>query len=168
MKKKHLKSFITEAIKEAINGTYPTKSSSDEYSMSEYNQEVSNRFKNLITNILNYTENLNIHISSEYITISCEDTKNLKKLKNVSSKYTGPINDENFLEINIKKDSGFSISSGYKLRSNYRDVKMYDDLISEITNKLQKKNSNNFEDIYSKVMIESGIIRDSNLDEILD
>lgn len=169
MKKKKIKSFINESIKEAINGTYPSKSSNDEFSMSEYNKDVSDKFKKLIFNLLPYIDNLNVHISTDYISISCEDTKILKKQlvsNNGASKYVG--NDDNYLEINIRKDSGFSISSGYRLRSSYKDIKIYDDLVFEISNKLQRKNSNNFEKIYSKVMIDSGIIRDSNLDEILE
>ena len=167
MKKKKIKSFINESIKEAINGTYPSKSSNDEFSMSEYNKDVSDKFKKLIFNLLPYIDNLNVHISTDYISISCEDTKILKnQLSNNGAKCVG--NDDNYLEINIRKNSGFSISSGYRLRSSYKDIKIYDDLVFEISNKLQRKNSNNFEKIYSKVMIDSGIIRDSNLDEILD
>lgn len=168
MKKKKIKSLINESIKEAINGTYPSKSSNDEFLMSEYNKDVSDKFKKLIFNLLPYIDNLNVHISSDYISISCEDTKILKNqlVSNNGAKYIG--NDNNYLEINIRKDSGFSISSGYRLRSSYKDIKIYDDLVFEISNKLQRKNSNNFEKIYSKVMIDSGIIRDSNLDEILD
>lgn len=168
MKKKKIKSLINESIKEAINGTYPSKSSNDEFLMSEYNKDVSDKFKKLIFNLLPYIDNLNVHISSDYISISCEDTKILKNqlVSNNGAKYIG--NDNNYLEINIRKDSGFSISSGYRLRSSYKDIKIYDDLVFEISNKLQRKNSNNFEKIYSKVMIDSGIIRDSNLDEILE
>jgi hypothetical protein len=44
---------------------------------------------------------------------------------------------------------------------------MYGELLPKISEKLREINSDNFDQVWSKIMKESGIIRDSNLDEIL-
>jgi len=49
----------------------------------------------------------------------------------------------------------------------YRDPKIYDDLIGEIQISFSKLNYNNFNDLYNEVMIDSGLARDSNLDDLL-
>jgi len=44
---------------------------------------------------------------------------------------------------------------------------MYNDLIDIIKDKVKEINSNNFNTIWENISRESGILRDSNLDEIL-
>jgi hypothetical protein len=45
---------------------------------------------------------------------------------------------------------------------------MYNDLIDDIKDITKKINSDNFTEIWTDVMKESGVIRDSNLDDLLN
>ena len=45
---------------------------------------------------------------------------------------------------------------------------MYNDLIDDIKDITKKINSDNFLEIWDDVMKESGVIRDSNLDDLLN
>ena len=86
---------------------------------------------------------MNINIEDDHICISCEDIKYLKKAKSTSNNTNNSNrvigNDDDYMEILIRKD-GFTISRGYKLRSSYKDDKIYDELVSEIKDKIKKKN----------------------------
>jgi hypothetical protein len=162
MKSKKLKKIIEDSVRKAYENTHMLKSeASTEVDLAEYNPEISEKFKSLVLNIVNYRNNVNINITSYQITISCESVKNIKSQK------TNQYGEDEYLEISIRKGVGFWLNNGYKLRSNYKDENMYDDLFPEISEKLKKINSDNFEQVWSKIMKESGIIRDSNLDEIL-
>jgi len=163
MKAKKLKKLIENSVRDAIHSTYPTKGTTEpEVDLADYNEEISERFKSLVLNIINYRNNLNINITSERITISCDSVKNIKGVK---SNYIN--GDEDYLEITIRKGVGFWLNNGYKLRSNYKDDNIYDELLPVISEKLKEINSDNFDQVWSKIMKESGIIRDNNLDEIL-
>ena len=164
MKAKELKKLIEKSISDAIHSNYTIKEASEpEVDLADYNEEISDRFKNLVLNIINYRNNLNINITSERITISCDSVKDIK-----SAKSTKTLNsDDDYLEISIRKNIGFWLNNGYKLRSNYKDKDMYGELLPKISEKLREINSDNFDQVWSKIMKESGIIRDSNLDEIL-
>lgn len=166
MKKSKLKKLIENSIKNTMDHYLsPKKGVQPELEdNSEYDPEVSDKFKKLVYNILNYSTNLNINISSDLISISCDSVKRIKNSQNNNMKVN---TDEDYLEIAIRK-SGFSISRGYRLRSNYKDYNMYDDLISDVKDRLKKRNSDAFNSIYSDIMKDSGLIRDTNLDDILE
>ena len=66
------------------------------------------------------------------------------------------------------KDEGFSINLSYQKRSNYEDIDMFNELIDIVSKRVMEINKENFTDIWDKVMKESGIIRDNNLDQLLD
>jgi hypothetical protein len=76
-------------------------------------------------------------------------------------------NEDNYLRVEVVKD-GFSVNHGYNKRSFYRDNNMYNDLIDDIKDITKKINSDNFTEIWTDVMKESGVIRDSNLDDLLN
>ena len=131
----------------------------DEYG-TEYDSEVSDKLKKLILNIIQYKENLRIEITENYFTISTNDIKNIKKSNN--SKMVG---DDNYLEIYVDKN-GFSINRGYTKRSRYTDVEIFNELIPVIRQRNKEINSEYFNEIWEEIMIESGIMRDNNLDEL--
>ena len=66
------------------------------------------------------------------------------------------------------KKLGFSVNYGYKVRSNYKDEKLFDELQPILVQKLKEINADNFNEIWSELMKESGVLRDSNLDDILN
>ncbi len=104
--------------------------------------------------------------------MNCENSKFIKKgnvnSQSTQSAYTqNPVSEDNYLEITITK-SNFTINNGYRLRSSFKDDQMYDYLLPIFSETLKTRNSNNFEDVYKKIMIDSGVIRDSNIGDILD
>lgn len=65
------------------------------------------------------------------------------------------------------KNIGFSVVRGYNKRSNYKDTNIFDDLESLIKDRLRVINKENFNDIWNTIMVDSGLIRDNNLLDIL-
>lgn len=135
----------------------------ENYEFSEYDSEVSNRFKRMIIQLIEYSDNLRINIDPEVISISISDINQLKS-KNSSKKLNS---DDDYLEISILKNIGFSVVRGYNKRSNYKDTNIFDDLESLIKDRLRVINKENFNDIWNTIMVDSGLIRDNNLLDIL-
>lgn len=166
MKKKKLSKIVKLTLEELRNseklGHIPVELKSDnrDYDLSEYNKDVSEKFKKMINNILTYKENLNIHINDDRITIYCENAKNLKS-NSVTYK------EENHLEISIHKSVGFYINYGHKKMSKYKDQNMFEEVLNSIIEKQKEINYKNFNNLWSTLMIDTGVSRDNNLDTIL-
>lgn len=129
-----------------------------------YDSEVSEKTKNLILKLIDYNENVNINLSSESFSISTPDITSIKKRASKNTLY----NDDNYLDIHVIKDEGFSINLAYQKRTNYEDKEMFIELIDMITKRVVETNRENFTDIWDKVMKDSGIIRDNNLEQLFD
>jgi hypothetical protein len=129
----------------------------------DYDPEVSEKVKNLILNVIKFKDNIHIFSSDDYFSISSNDATQIKKPRiknNLNS-------DERFLEINVQKGEGFTISYGYSRRTNYVDINLYDQLNPIIKSRLREINSENFSEIWETLMKESGIMRDNNLEQLL-
>ncbi len=164
MKKKNLKKIANLISNEIVNN-YPVKSSEEEY-RSDYDPEVSEKFRKLVLNIIQYKENIVINIIDNRFSISTNDVNLIKnsympKSKNLNKVY----NEDDYLEIMVD-EKGFYINLGYKKRSRYADDKMFNNLSPAIRERLKEINFENFDDIWSDVMKKSGVIRDNNLDEL--
>lgn len=145
----------------------PTPSMEEEY-ICEYDEEVSLKFKKLFNNIIKYPENIKITHASTYINIEIGNIKYIKKSPTPSSNGTVKLSSgEEQLSIYIFKDKCFSITQGYSKQTKYTDVNMYNELIDIVKDKVKEINANNFNTIWENISRESGILRDSNLDEIL-
>ena len=129
-----------------------------------YDSEVSEKTKNLILKLIDYNENVNINFSSESFSISTQDITNIKKKIPKNTLY----NDDNYLDIHVIKDEGFSINLAYQKRTNYEDKKIFSELINVVTKRVMETNRENFTAIWDKVMKDSGIIRDNNLEQLFD
>jgi hypothetical protein len=171
MKKKKLKKLAKFIHEEVRNYDRPTKMKIQEDISSrgewcEYDSEVSEKFKKMILNLSNYKNNININIDSDKISINTNDIKSVKNpvRKNSNTLY----NDDNYVEMSLIKNLGFSINYGYNLRSNYKDKNLFDEIQPILVQKLREINANNFNEIWTDLMKESGILRDSNLDEIFN
>jgi len=139
---------------------------SESLNYSEYDSDVSKKLYDLVLNIIKYKDSMNISYNSNKINIS---VPNIKDIKKVNSKVSRSVyNDDYYLDINIVKDKGFSISYSYKQRSNYNDKEMYNLLINIVSERLKEINSENFNDIWNSVVIESGLIRENNLEKLFD
>ena len=161
MKEKKLKK-IAKLISNQLN-TIESPIREAEY-RAEYDSEVSDKLKKFILNVIQYKENLSITISEKHFTISTNDIKNIKKSNSNSiNKYSN--SDENYLEIFVD-EKGFYLNYGYRKRSRYTDEEIFNELLPLVKQRNKEINSENFNEIWEEVMIESGIMRDNNLDEL--
>ena len=133
---------------------------------SEYDPEVSEKFKKMVLNLSTYKNNIHITIDNSRVSISTSDVTTVKKpiKRNSNTLYS----DDNYVEMSLHKNLGFSINYGYKFRSNYKDEKLFDELKPILVQKLKEINADNFNEIWTELMKESGILRDSNLDDIFN
>jgi uncharacterized protein (UPF0210 family) len=163
-KMKKLSKLFIEEFRNYDRSLRPMKEETSSGDWSEYDQEVSEKFKKMVLNLANYKNNIHINIDSNRVSISTNDITRVKTSSNKNSVY----NDDNYVEMSLHKDLGFSVNYGYKLKSNYKDKKLFDELQPILTQRLKEINADNFNEIWSDLMKESGILRDSNLDDILN
>lgn len=170
MKKKSIKK-LARLLYEESRKLEKERSIREDYESSfewcDFDQEVSNKFKKLISNISNYAQNVNLRINEERIVISTDDYKSIKK-PSLRTPRGRPINEDSHLEILVLKDIGFTISQGYMCRTSFRDTNIYVQLRKELSERLKQINSENFNNIWSNLMTETGMSRDNNLDEIFN
>jgi hypothetical protein len=162
MKKKKLKK-IAKYIHEIVSApkAIPIE---DKIRYIPFDLEVSNKTKKLVLDLMEYPDGVNVNLSEDNIILASSDiTQIKKKIKSSNTVY----NDDNYLEIHIEKNKGFTINLSYRKRTNYEDKNIYNDLIDIVRSKVIEINRQNFIDIWHKVMIESGIARDNNLEELL-
>ena len=76
-----------------------------------------------------------------------------------------PCSDDNYLEIFVD-EKGFYLNYGYRKRSRYSDDEIFNELLPLVKKRNKEINSENFNEIWEEVMIESGIMRDNNLNEL--
>jgi len=168
MKEKKFKKIAEEVAKLISNqlNSMEKPTMIEEY-RAEYDSEVSDKMKKFIINVIKYKENLNISISEKYINIATNDIKNIKK-SHSNSNGNGKLysaSDENYLEISID-EKGFYLNYGYRKRSRYTDEEIFNELLPLVKQRNKEINSENFNEIWEEVMVESGIMRDNNLDEL--
>ena len=164
MKEKKLKKIIKSVLEEMRKYDIPIALKEDtDINRCEYDAEVSSKFKKMILNLINYKENLSMSVDESRIAISASDISSIKKANHRNG---GLIKEDDFIEIMIRKDIGFDISRGYRMKSSYQDKEMYSELVEEVKTKLKDLNSENFNNIWTDVMKESGVLRDNNLNEI--
>lgn len=170
MKKKTLKKISKFIYQEVRNYEKGSKLKIQEEcsisDWSEYDPEVSEKFKKMILNLANYKNNLNINFDDNRISISTGDIKSVKVPKRNST--PTPYNEDDYVEMSLIKNLGFSVNYGYRLRSNYKDENLYDELKPILVQKLKEINASNFNEIWTDLMKESGILRDNNLNEIFN
>lgn len=162
----NIKSVLEKQLEIQMN--YEKVDKAEEYKTSAYDETVSNKFKKLVLNLLDYSETLNININDNSITISANDVKSIKNTNNNNT--NGPLklqNDSNYLEISINKER-FVMAKGYYNRTCYKDTSMYDYFEPILSKKLQEINATNFNTVWDDIMIDSGMIRDNNLLELFN
>jgi len=120
----------------------------------------------MILNLATYKNNINISVDNSRISVSVGDITTVKRSIKRSSNTL--YSEDNYVEMSLHKDLGFSVNYGYKLKSNYKDKKLFDELQPILTQKLKQINSDNFNEIWTELMRESGVLRDNNLDDILN
>lgn len=163
MKKKmaaKLSNLVTDAVKSAISIQSDQKKGEYLGDFCENDPEISKKFRKLVIDLIEF-KNVHINISNSYMTIMVDDLSTISSPSN-TNKSSGINN----LEININK-SGFRMSHSYgNNRSNYLDSSIFDDLFPIVSNKLKEINAENFINIWEKVVKESKIIRNNNLEDL--
>jgi hypothetical protein len=179
MKKKDLKKIgdiVSFNIKTVLENqmNYAKVDKAEEYKTSAYDETVSNKFKKLVLNLLDYSETLNININDNSITISANDVKSIKRGNTNSNTNSNQGNgqlklqdESNYLEISITKEK-FVMNKGYYNRACYKDTFMYDYFQPILSKKLQEINAINFNNVWDDIMKDSGMIRDNNLLELFN
>jgi hypothetical protein len=162
MKKKNLYKLIKKAISEANNERYPkditvTSERMNDSLFSELTEESKVKIRNLITRISHYRDELEYTIDQSSISISTSYEKKIISSNNGST---------NYFNIQIMKGVGFILSFNDK-RIMMRDITLYDEMKEEIKKISDGINQDNFIQLYNAVMKESGLNRESNLDELL-
>lgn len=160
MKKKKIKKIAKEIFKYVEKGRQPKE---ERYNLSEYNQEISEKFKNLINHIIQYCDDIKVYEEVNKIVINVEDIDSIKNESEIIGKKLN-----NTLNITIEKDKGFLINKNYNKVSNYKDKKIYNELYPIIKSKIEKNNKDNFNHIVDEILYESGLIRDLNLSNIIN
>jgi hypothetical protein len=157
---------IIKKEREVERDSYSPKSSErDTGDWLEYDIDNSDKFNEMITNLLNYKEGLNIRIYNNSISINTDDIKNVKTTSTNSRKM---VSDDNRLEIEIIKSTGFTINQGYIKRTGCKDENMFDTLLPSVKKVMLDINRENFNYIWNEIMIESGIMRDINLQKLVE
>ena len=141
----------------------------DKFSCIEYDKEISDKMKNMMDIILKYSQNLNIIINDEEITISCDNIEDIKKGHSPSSRYN-LIDEANNLIIKILKDRGFTIYMAYEYgtRQLFKDTEIYSYFLPIIEKNKKELGKKKFNDMFNNIMKKSKLIRDHNLNSILD
>lgn len=143
------------------------KKAGDQYKWGEYDEEVSNKFRKLVFNLLKYPDNLDIDIYSDSVRINTSSVKSIKSSLSSNSKPTSLSKyGEDELRIEISS-IGFVIYCNNRKSSKFKDENIYNELIDPIKEKLKQVNIDNFNEIWSEISKDSGIMRDSNLDDLL-
>lgn len=173
MKKSNKKSKIDKLaeslfkkLNDQKNNLYTNESkvevSYNDYIWSEYDSSVSEKTKKLIFRTCEYKNKVHIEINESLIRLTCDQMSNLK-----SNSTSNKTRKEEYLRIEIIKDKGFSINKDYSESCNFLDKEMYNEVVNEIKKIYNRLNVEHFNNIYENIIVESGLIRESNLDEIL-
>ena len=84
-------------------------------------------FSNIVSfniHLKNYKNNINISVDNNRVSINVGDITTVKKpIKRSNVLYS----EDNYVEMCLHKGLGFTINYGYKVRSNYKDEKLFDD-----------------------------------------
>lgn len=161
MKNKKIKKIAKLIQQEISYGKTPIREKID---YNEHDSEVSEKVKNLILNIIKFKDNIHISANDDCFSVSSGDATQIKKPR-IKGHLTS---DERYLEIGVQRGEGFTINYGYSRRSNYCDINLFDELNPIIKQRLKEINAENFSEIWETLMKESGIMRDNNLDELLN
>lgn len=167
MKKSKVKKIATMLYEQVRNYEKNQITTRENINYNDYDVEVSQKVKNLILNIIKYKDNIHISVGDDYFTVSTNDAT---KIKNNQGIKVNPykISEDYYFEISVQQDEGFTLNYGYSKRSNFLDKSMFSELSPVIKQRLKEINAENFSEIWETLMKDSGIMRDNNLETLLD
>lgn len=166
MKKKKINK-LSELIVTSLSDIYPKKESHEEELILDCSEETFIKFEKLVNHLIKYDVNISINTYSLNIySSSYKKIKNDTKI-NGSAKNTVS-NESELMEIFISKYDHFYMNIGYQKKCKFKRKGVYDHFYERFLKTLENNNNNNFIDVYNEIMKESGLLRDENLDNLLN
>ena len=164
MKKSKLKKLAKLLHQQVTNYEKSLRPIREKINYNDYDLEVSEKVKSLILNIIQYKNNIHISFGDDFFSISTSDATQIKKQRIKNFLHS----DEYFFEVSVQKEEGFTLNYGYSRKSSYYDKDIFNDMSTIVKNRLKEINDENFSDICESLMKDSGIMRDSNLEDLLN
>jgi hypothetical protein len=164
MKRKKLKKLVNLIVHEMEHMRHEPIKMSEPIDWSPYDEEVSEKFNKIYRNLLSWGQNLRIEISNDHkrIALSTDDITSIKR----NRKSNQPSKEDDYLRVEIMKDEGFAINKGWRGNFYYTDTKIFDELYQLTIDTKKKINREEFDNVFEQVMLESGMARDNNLQEL--
>jgi len=150
MKNKKLIRLIKETVREAYYETVPkseAKLSSNDFNFTESTDETKQKIRNLIIRLAQKRDDIEHNINDYTISLQASD----RKL---------------YFHLEIIKEVGYNINCNGR-RVLIKDITLYDEMFPKIKEAFDKVNLDNFNELYSSIMKDNGLNRESNLDELL-
>jgi len=162
MKKKELIKLIKDSVREAYYETVPVKSesklSSNDFNFSESSEEIKQKIRNLITRLAQKRDDIEFNINDYTIILQASERKMHSNNSNLNKLY---------FHLEIIKEVGYNINCNGR-RVLIKDVTLYDEMLPKIKDIFDNINLENFNELYSSIMKDNGLNRESNLDELLN
>lgn len=158
MKKKKLKKLVEKLVNDKVR----TRDKSEEI-ISDYNPEVSKKIKDFLNECLNYytsNNNIKFYIYSDRLDCIINDITKFKSTNTIVS-----YSDTNYVSISLYKKKILFIR-GYN-QFFFSDKELYKEFYPIIRQKLESS-INEFNGLYDSIMLDSGLLRDKNLDNLLN
>lgn len=133
----------------------------------EYDEKVSERFKNFILNLIKLKDKIRINITETDIRISGNLDPNYSNYNNIVSMPGLKTSNEDYVDIRISHQD-FTMSRNYSQPITYKDPNMFSVLVDKIKEKSQEVNKDIIIDMIDDIMVRNNLSRESNLNEILN
>jgi len=125
-----------------------------------YDQMTSHTMITFIKKIIEQ-DGTTMDVRADRIYINCRDVKQLK-----TGKVSG-YSDDRYLEIEIDEE-GFSFAYGHSGRNYFDDKEIYAQTMKDFESVIIQKSKTNLNKAIDNIYFESGLIRENNLDTLLD
>lgn len=160
IEKKIAKAIVKQMKEYAEKRDAPTLKSTESVYRAAYDAEVGTGIRSFLRRVVEQP-GIVFDARDQMIYISCRDVKKLK-----TANFSG-YSDDHYMEIQIDAE-GFSISYGHQGRSYYEDKDLLKDTMRDFEEIINQKNKDFLGRIIDTIYSESGLIRDNNLDTLLN
>ena len=159
IKKKVAKAIVKEMkkITESDNKCVPAR---EAVYRTPYDQETSAAMITFVKKIIEQ-KGTTMDVRADRIYINCRDVKQMK-----TGKVSG-YNDDRYLEIEIDEE-GFSFTYGHTGRNYFEDKEIYEQTMKDFENVIIQKSKTSLNQSIEDIYCESGLIRENNLDTLLN
>jgi hypothetical protein len=129
-----------------------------DYMFTESDDQCKKRIRNLVPRLLSLRDQIEFNLFERRMTLGSR----------YEQKYSTKNSNKNtYFHIEILKDSGFILNCNER-KIFMKDTSLFDDIKPKVKEIFDKINQENFNELYNIVMVDNGLSRESNLDEILN